>query len=333
MPAHSNSTVARDYAAVTAPSTAAATGGLKSLKRSYKPNTAGIVICNVRDEIAMLPHFLKHYRAIGVTRFAFVDNGSVDGTLPYLLDQPDCDVYQHLGNFRNAFCGMQWTNQLLREYQTAEWFLTIDADELIVYDGWPNLDLASFALEMGRAGRSVVTGIMVDMYGPGPVATTEAPADADLLKVCSLFDGEGYRLERPADWRLDGFPRLDIRGGPVMRLFGIQTARGWLGKVPLLLEPNIAYRDPHSVFPAALNFALPRIAVLHFRFTSAIMEKLPRVLRRKVHTEGSLSEYDAIRQRIQDDPKLTLAYAGSERFESPRQFVDKGMIQARTNPD
>ena len=332
MTALSNSIVARDYAFVTAPSTAAATGGLKSLKRSYKPNTAGIVLCNVRDEIALLPHFLKHYRRIGVTRFAFVDNGSVDGTLPYLLEQPDCDIYQHLGNFRNAFCGMQWTNQLLREYQTADWFLTIDADELVVYDGWPDIDLPSFAREMGRAGRSVVTGIMIDMYGPGPVATTHAPPEADLMDVCPLFDGDGYQIDRPSDWRQDGFPRLDIRGGPVMRLFGMHAPRGWLAKAPLLLEPNIAYRDPHSVFPAALNFALPRIAVLHFRFTSAVAEKLQRVLRRKVHTEGSLSEYDAIRQRIHDDPSFTLAYAKSERLDSVRQLVVKGIIRGRDDP-
>jgi hypothetical protein len=329
----SNTVIARDYAAVTAPSAAVATGGLKSLKRSYKPNTAGIVLCNVRDEIALLPHFLKHYRKIGVTRFAFVDNGSVDGTLPYLLDQPDCDVYQHLGNFRNAFCGMQWTNQLLREYQTADWFLAIDADELAVYDGWPDLDLPTFAREMGRAGRSAVTAIMVDMYGPGPVAETFVPAEADLLAASPLFDGEGYRIERPRDWREESFPRLDITGGPGPRLFGTHATRGWLGKVPLLLEPNIAYRDPHSVFPTALNLAPPRIASLHFRFTAAMVEKLPRVLRRKVHAEGSLSEYDAIRQRIQDDPSFTLANDSSVRFTSPQQFIQRGMISARNEPD
>jgi hypothetical protein len=186
---------------------------------------------------------------------------------------------------------------------------------------------------MGRGGRSAVTGIMIDMYGSGPIASAEAPPEADLMQVCPLFDGEGYQIERPADWRQEGFPRLDIRGGPVIRLFGLLTVRGWLGKVPLLLEPNISYRDPHSVFPASLNFAPPRIAVLHFRFTAAVAEKLQRVLRRKVHSEGSLSEYDAIRQRIQDEPSFSLAYEHSKRFESPAQLVEQGLIRGRADPD
>ena len=73
---------------------------LKELRRAPIKPSEGIVLCNVRDEIDLLPHFLKHYRQIGVKRFAFVDNGSTDQTLPFLLDQSDCDVFQFTGSFK-----------------------------------------------------------------------------------------------------------------------------------------------------------------------------------------------------------------------------------------
>jgi len=75
---------------------------LKTIRSAAIATSEGIVICNVRDEMELLPHFLKHYREIGVKRFAFMDNGSVDQTLPFLLDQNDCDVFQHTGSFKNS---------------------------------------------------------------------------------------------------------------------------------------------------------------------------------------------------------------------------------------
>ncbi len=79
---------------------------LKTIRSSAIKSSEGIVLCNVRDEAELLPHFLKHYREIGVTRFAFVDNGSTDRTLPLLLDQSDCDVYQFTGDFKDSRSGM-----------------------------------------------------------------------------------------------------------------------------------------------------------------------------------------------------------------------------------
>ena len=66
---------------------------LKTVRQSPIDPRDGVVLCNVKDEIDRLPHFLRHYRAIGAKRFVFVDNGSTDQSSRYLADQGDCDVY------------------------------------------------------------------------------------------------------------------------------------------------------------------------------------------------------------------------------------------------
>jgi len=48
-----------------------------------------LVVCVVRNEMALVPHFLAHYRLLGVKCFVFVDNCSDDSTREYLFEQPD----------------------------------------------------------------------------------------------------------------------------------------------------------------------------------------------------------------------------------------------------
>lgn len=173
--------------------------------------------------------------------------------------------------------------------------------------------------------RQVVNSIMLDMYGPGPVLTSHPGQDGDLLTACPLFDGNGYTIEPPADWRQERFPRLNIRGGPEMRAIRPRPAFGWLAKIALVLEPGILYRDPHTVYPFELNFDAPRMALLHFRFCSAIAAKLTRVRDRRA-TPGAVAAYDQVAARLQAEPSFSFAYPGSVEFRSPEQLVDQGLI-------
>jgi len=304
---------------------------LIELRRAPIKTSEGIVLCNVRDEIDLLPHFLKHYREIGVERFAFVDNGSSDQTVSFLLDQGDCDVFQFTGSFGKSRFGMIWKNLMLLSYLHAKWYFSADADEHAVYDGWPRISLDEFADRMSVRGRSAVTALMVDMYGPGPVAEAQARPGERLLDAFPLFDGDGYKVGFPGNWREDNFPRFNTWGGPRERIFGRKNGVGLLAKTPLILEPNIYFHDPHTVLPVGLNFTTMEIALLHFRYSVAL-EKIARILKHRGHTQGGIGDYQLMDDRIKADPKFGFAYPGSVKFETPQQFIDRAMIgpQSRT---
>lgn len=299
--------------------------GLRTLRVAPLAAGTGVVIATVRDATAHLPHFFRHHRAAGVRRFAIIDNGSIDGTLEYLLAQPDCDVYQHGGDFLLSSSSAVWRNLVLDRYPGAGWRLSIDADETVVYPGWPDVRLDAFADSMRAAGRRVVNSIMLDVYGPGPVLETRAGEDGDLLAACSLFDGDGYTIESPADWRTERFPRMNIRGGPEMRAIRPRPEFGWLAKTALVLEPGILYRDPHTVYPFELNLDMPRMALLHFRFFSHIAPKLARIGERRA-TPGSVLVYEQVGARLQAEPSFSFAYPGSVEFRSAEQLVELGLI-------
>lgn len=299
---------------------------LKTIRRSAIKPSEGIVLCHVRDEAELLPHFLKHYREIGVERFAFVDNGSTDQTLPFLLDQSDCDVFQFNGSYKYSRSGMIWTNLLILTYMSAKWFFSADADEHAVYDGWPSIGLDEFANRMSLKGRSAVTALMVDMYSPGPVAKAHTEPSRSLLETCSFFDGDGYEIVLPENWREDDFLKLAACGGPMHRLFGKTSKWGWLAKTPLILEPNIYFHDPHSVLPVALNFTPMEIALLHFRFSASLIQKVSRVLDYRQHAEQCIINYQNLGIRIREDPEFSFLYPGSVKFQTPQQFIERSMI-------
>ena len=53
-----------------------------------------VLFACLRNEMTRLPHFLKHYRNLGVDHFLFVDNGSDDASDTYLSAQSDISLWQ-----------------------------------------------------------------------------------------------------------------------------------------------------------------------------------------------------------------------------------------------
>jgi hypothetical protein len=287
----------------------------------------GVVLCNIKNEALLLPHFLNHYRRIGVRRFAFVDNGSTDDTLTFLLDQTDCDVFRNPGDFRAAMHGMAWKNWLSIRYADAAWRLSADADEHAVFAGWPGTSLDEFSARLGKRGRGTATALMVDMYSDGPLVDARVSASRDMLEICPFVDGDGYSISAPANWRVERFPRLDVRGGPMSRLYG-SPGRGWLAKTPLILEPGILFSDPHTVIPVCMNFAVPTIALLHFKFTELLTRRIAGLPARG-YTEGSAATYRKLASDLEADPRFTLRYPGSVRFNSFEEFLERCIVDDR----
>ena len=255
-----------------------------------------------------------------------MDNGSTDNTLHYLLDQGDCDVFQFAGSFKNSRQGMIWKNLLLLTYLPAKWYFNADVDEHAVYDGWPNIGLDEFANRMSLKCRSAVTALMVDMYSSGPMAEARVDPGGSLLDTCPFFDGDGYQIAPPKNWREESFPRLIAHGGPLRRVFGSNCGANILAKTPLILEPNIYFHDPHTVLPIGLNFTPMEIALLHLRFSAALTPKIARVLDHRPFEQGSIDEYQSLGNKMKQDPEFSFLYSGSVKFQTPQQFIDRGMI-------
>ena len=128
-----------------------------------------IATCVCRNEYDRMQSWLAHYRAIGVRCFAVIDNGSDDGTYQFLNAQPDVILTRTTDSYGESNFGMRWIETVRARIGRRIWLLYTDADEQIIYRGWPERPLIDLVREVEREGANAVFSFMLDMYPDGPV--------------------------------------------------------------------------------------------------------------------------------------------------------------------
>jgi glycosyltransferase involved in cell wall biosynthesis len=262
----------------------------------------------VRNELVRLPAMLDHHRRLGVGPFHVVDNGSTDGSVEFLLAQPDVHVWSTSQSFAAARCGTDWLLQLMDEHGGDGWRLVIDADELFVYPGYEQTPIVDVCGRLDAEGADALMAVMVDVYGKGPIAETVYHAGTDPLRVCPWFDRQPWSRTQDRFWGHAAHP--SYFGGARQRVFG--TPAGVdpdtyyaLNKVPL-------FRGGPALRPSA-NFhwldgarvSRGRAALLHWKYVATFPDAAREEASRREHwNEGSqFRHYD---ERFGATPELSM---------------------------
>jgi hypothetical protein len=91
------------------------------------------VVCVVRDERLMLPHFLAHHRGLGRDRLRH-GRQPLDGRhARFLAAQPDVVLYSADTDYRDSHFGVAWQQAVLAAHAQGRWALLVDADEFLLY--------------------------------------------------------------------------------------------------------------------------------------------------------------------------------------------------------
>jgi len=228
---------------------------LQTIKKKKSNDEKIIVICVVKDDLIRISKFVEHYRRLGITHFAFVDNGSTDGTFEYLIKQEDCDVYR-VTVLYSSLKRVVWLNRLISIYGTDKWYVMVDSDEFIQYEKMNRIsipDLTSYADSMGIYRFS---GYLIDMYPKGDLF--QSNKKADFIREYRYFDACGYDIHN------DEYG-VSIIGGPRNRIFHTKNE---LAKCPI-------FKLNHDDIIASAHFLLPKIkakynpislAIFHYKF-------------------------------------------------------------------
>lgn len=213
-----------------------------------------ILICVVKNELQEMPIFFSHYRKLGIKRFVFIDNMSTDGTLQYLLDQEDTEVYR----VNEEFCSFMkegWINRILSMYGFNQWYLVVDADELIVWPRIKEISLKNMLNVFRKKRMRRPLAMMLDMYSNGLLYNFSGE---DIFKEYCYCDKDSYY------WQENQRVNIMI-GGPRERAFKIKV---WLSKTPLFyFKPLEIFCCAHYMYPyQKYNDAKCPIVLLHYKF-------------------------------------------------------------------
>lgn len=283
------------------------------------PEAIVLVAC-VRDEMIRIAQFLDHYRRIGVNHFAIVDNASEDGTAEFLEQQVDVSLYRTSQSFGGGG-GLAWIETLLERHAAGRWCLVADADELLVYPGYPERSVRDLIAYHEAHGFTAMASLLLDMYA----ATLRPPQDAvgSLFDLCPYYDSDGIRvacrvlMDRAQDRRVGGFRQ---------RVLGTRVI---LNKVALFHNrPGVGLSMGNHAIRGARCSDL-RAVHLHFKFLSDFHERVVLAIARGEHWNGS-SEYRSYARALGDRKTLDVLYAGSRRWAGTQPLIDCGIM--RTSP-
>lgn len=141
-----------------------------------------VVVAVARNERVLMPHFLAHYRQLGVRAFAIVDNLSDDGTREYLAAQDDVVLYSADTQYRHSHYGVSWQQAVLAGHRLGRWAIVADIDEFLVYPDSETRPVDEWLASLDAAGHDAAQVLMVDMYPAGDLDGADfrhaAPFDA-----------------------------------------------------------------------------------------------------------------------------------------------------------
>lgn len=285
-------------------------------------------IC-LRNETLRLPYFLDHHRRLGVDHFIIVDNGSDDGLLDLLADERDVSVYQTPASYRAARFGMDWINALLNLYGRGKWCLTLDADELLVFDGFDR-GIACLTDVLDQNGQTAFGALMVEIFANAPLGQGDYAPGQDPAQLLNWFDTAPYWQRRKQPMQ-----NLVLQGGPRARAFFAQDPikAPTLNKLPLVKwkSGNVYVTSTHSALPVSLNLSYdgPKTALsgalLHTKFLPDAPSRAASEQKRGQHFETP-QRFDEYYQAVQSG--LNLWHAGARRYSSADDLIDAGLMPA-----
>ncbi len=288
-----------------------------------------LVFSTVRNEMVRLPHFLEHYRALGVRHFLMVDNDSDDGTRAFLAQQSDVSLWTTPASYKLSRFGVDWLTWLQRQYAHDHWCLTLDADEILIYPHHDTRPLRALTEWLDSHGRRSFGAMMLDMYPKGPLNAQTYVTGEDPFSILNWFDGGNYMIQRK-----DDLENLWIQGGPRARQFFADRPKRapTMSKTPLVKwRRGYAYvSSSHSLLPRMLNHVYDDQGgektsgiLLHTKFLHTIVEKSAEEKHRQEHFANS-ELYDTYYDGLTQNPDLWCE--GSTKLISWRQLEAMGLM-------
>lgn len=245
-------------------------------KTEVKTENIPIVVLCIKNDLRRIRILVEHYRALGVEKFAFMDNGSDDGTFEWLLKQPDIDLFRCFEHYQTAV-KEGWINRIVSHYGFNRWYILTDSDELGTYIGMEQHSLRDVIKYAEQYGIKRFKGLTIDMYVDGqPFGNTDdIRGDYRFMDVDTYFEKEVT---------VGKYKYKAYLGGPRHRLMNSNIT---LSKFPLVyFEKGMVSDSAHVQFPHSLLSQYQcYIGILHYKFIDKDFE----VYRKRAQTKSGFS--------------------------------------------
>jgi hypothetical protein len=137
----------------------------------HVPEGEVLAIVLVRDGAYYLDAFFDYYRALGIRYFAFIDNGSTDGTIERIKRQEGCVIDRAalpLAQYEDLMRGYS-----AQTYGADRWCLYMDMDEQFDFVGRDTAGLKGLIAYLESRGETALMAQMLEMFPRAPLAAVK----------------------------------------------------------------------------------------------------------------------------------------------------------------
>lgn len=276
-----------------------------------------VVVAVMRNEKIMLPHFLDHYRKLGVQSFIVIDNCSDDGSREFLERQEDVILYSADTEYRYSHYGVVWQQAVLANHCLGKWVLLADADELLVYPGHEEKPLTEITQSLEAGAYDAACILMVDMYPFGQLTDADFERETPFA-VANWFDHEALRPWALSRGRysttLNFTSALRHRLMPDAEPHAFTSQKYCLLKYAPWVRLCEGLHDTGEIRPSPepMWFA-------HFKYHAGFKEKVETEVRRNQHFNGA-EEYRKYRALLAESSGQFGIEEHSVRYENSHSF-------------
>ena len=287
---------------------------IKPIKEQPIQDKEPILICIVKNDLYRMQKLVAHYRSLGITHFAILDNDSADGTREFLMQQNDVHVFftdtPYTTNRREA-----WVNRLVAHYGFDRWYINVDSDELLTYLRCETYSISDVIEWAEHNSYDRLRAIMVDMYSQQNVFGADNAFDP-YDQFC-FFDSNTYHNESLVISEI-------TKGGPRGRVFHQSP---WLTKFPIFcFRKGDIQGKSHYSFPYASNqHKNCYLALLHYKFLPADYLKYQRIAEKGNFSNDSI-QYRAYMKVFERNRDTRFMYDGSVKYEDPRSLQSVNLL-------
>ena len=296
-----------------------------------------ILICVIRDEELLLPYFINHYKRIGVSHFIFIDNGSIDGTIKYILQLDDVNykLYSTNESYAQNNYGVSWVNKILDKHCKDRWCLTVDIDELLTPPD--KKSLLDIRLDMENSNSNITQTCLVDFY-PSDIYKEYAKGSPfishsdhfDSSQNCESFYAPDTSLtikggSRQRLFNFDSFPCLTKRSFFKYDFYNTHECQvGYHWILPKTFE-SWASMDAEKWINSSpeLRFTKSHILIKHFKFIKPDLKKFFNTRVSRNEDWDNSSEYKSyLNSNI-----ASFLHEESIKYKNDKQFYDDFNLQ------
>ena len=311
---------------------------IRYVKKAKKQGNI-FVFSMVYNEEWFLPHFLDHYRKLGIDHFVFYDDLSTDRTHEILAAQDDCTIVMPMAEPGEKMRHGVWlqnrvSTQVPELEGPGKWGLTLDADEFMILPTRFST-IGEVAAYLERKDYKCALAPMVDFYPERLADRFYDPLPP--IKGCPWFDRDPGFKRTPGRERPQMVPagvrvrllRLLAKQYPekMTEIYGDKAYRfAKLWKVPMIKTGSgIVRTTAHDV-----NLEPPadiQLALAHFKFYPGMDQRIDEAFAREGHFQGGV-EYKFLRAILELFPEERLVGPRSVEYRSPEDLERVGLMWA-----